>query len=52
MITQFGKGGECMDLWDFRMFLRECNKMGQKEEILKILAEEGYIKSTNLEKTD
>lgn len=32
-----------MDMWDFRMFLRECIKLGQYEELVKILREENII---------
>lgn len=34
-----------MDMWDFRMFLRECIKLGQYEELVKILREENIIQS-------
>lgn len=32
-----------MDMWDFRMFVRECLKLGQSDEIIKILKEENVI---------
>lgn len=32
-----------MDMWDFRMFLQECIKHGQYEELVKILREENII---------
>ena len=34
-----------MDMYDFRMFLRECIKQGQYEELVKILREENIIQS-------
>lgn len=32
-----------MDMWDFRMFVRECLKFGQADEIIKILIEENIL---------
>lgn len=32
-----------IDMWDFRLFVRECVKTGEADEIIKILAEENVI---------
>ena len=32
-----------MDMWDFRMYVRECIRLGQKDDIIKILTEENVI---------
>lgn len=32
-----------MDMWDFRMYVRECLKNGQSDEIIKILIEENIL---------
>jgi len=32
-----------IDMWDFRLFVRECVKTGKTDEIIKILTEENVI---------